>query len=175
MEVINGKESDIAKKLHDMAAGFGPDVSILATVKDVDTNECTCTLVDEDGQDFPEVRLRPITGVNKSILMIPSIGSYVLAVRIEGDDDFMIVACDQIDSIEVLSGQTKIEIGDDIKINGGALGGLVKIQELTDKINALIQIFNTHTHPVPNGVSSVTATKMQSLNVADYEDSKIKH
>ncbi|MGB0522388.1 MAG: hypothetical protein ACPGJS_05480 [Flammeovirgaceae bacterium] len=45
-----------------------------------------------------------------------------------------------------------------ISLNGGGKGGLVDIQTLVDKIQALEQAINTHTHPVPQlGTSLPTA------------------
>jgi hypothetical protein len=57
---------------------------------------------------------------------------------------------------------------------------LVKIQELTDKLNALVNSFNSHTHPfvgVPPtspGATSPTAAQAQPFNKSDYENEKIK-
>lgn len=87
----------------------------------------------------------------------------------------------------------KIEIAaDEIAFNGGTLGGLVKIEKLTAKLNALIDTFNDHTHQIPiSGVKvegtpsnqanttpiSVPAIQSKHANVkiSDYENTKIKH
>ena len=69
--------------------------------------------------------------------------------------------------------------------NGGGNKGLVKIEELTQKLNQLVQQFNTHTHAVtgatdstpPIAVSGTTAitTPAPSFNKSQYEDTKVKH
>lgn len=77
-------------------------------------------------------------------------------------------------------------------INGGNLGGVIKIQQLTDKINALIDAFNNHTHEIPSGSVAVTGSATAQANaapvsvpaimsphtkvqVSDYENEKVKH
>lgn len=85
-----------------------------------------------------------------------------------------------------------IEVNPDVMLfNGGDLGGLVKIQELTDKINALVDAFNDHTHMIPSGTFLVgaqagvlnptpvsvqkTTGPAQSFKKGDYENKKVKH
>lgn len=82
---------------------------------------------------------------------------------------------------------------DTVRLNGGEFGGLIKIQELTDKLNKLTQdfnnlvnLFNNHTHittatvgatPTP-GVITPTSTKGQqtsSFNKDDYENKTVVH
>ena len=63
-----------------------------------------------------------------------------------------------------------------ITINGGKLGGMVNIGDLTSKINELVQSFNNHTHT--GNMGSPTSTPMaqaKTFNKSDYEDTKIKH
>lgn len=87
---------------------------------------------------------------------------------------------------------------DEIVFNGGENGGLVKIKELTDKINGLIKAFNDHTHAVSTedlvttatiGVGGVGAVsgivpaigqkvaefEKSPNNLYPYEDPKVKH
>ncbi|PQL95204.1 hypothetical protein [Apibacter adventoris] len=97
-------EYEIRKRLESLAGKFAPFVTNIARVKDVDTNECTCILIDEDGQEFYDVRLRPITGGNNGFLQVPEINSLVLAVRIENGDEWMVVACDKINSVQIKIG-----------------------------------------------------------------------
>lgn len=156
-----------------MAGSSAPDVSYLARVESVDIEECTCTLVDDGGQEFFDVRLRPVTGANKSLLQIPRQGSFVLAVRIESTEEWMVVACDEVEKVHLIVGASELIITeDDILINGGKLGGLVKISELTAKLNELVQIYNSHTH-AGNGVP--TTMLASPFNKGDYENENVKH
>ncbi|MDM1557054.1 hypothetical protein HX126_21090 [Chryseobacterium indologenes] len=96
-----------------------PMVTNIARVKSVDENEGTCVLIDEDDQEYLEVRLKPVLSENKSFLQIPKIGSFVLAVRIEDDEDWMIIASDEVDKFLWNVGKTKLELSDKVLIEAG--------------------------------------------------------
>jgi hypothetical protein len=77
----------------------------------------------------------------------------------------------------------RVEVKSDlIEINSGTLGGFVKIQELTDKLNALVNTFNAHTHTVAttgtaaaqSGTAAAITVQAQRFNQSDYENEKIK-
>lgn len=85
-----------------------------------------------------------------------------------------------------------VENVEKVIFNGGELGGLIKIEELTKKlndltgkVNALVDAFNSHTHIVnttgtaaaQSGSAAPTspAQKAATFNQSDYEDTKIKH
>jgi len=177
-------EAEIRRRLQQMAGTYAPDVSNIATVKDVNEAECTCTLIDDDGLEFFEVRLRPVTGKNKSLLQIPKVDSFVLAVRIESTEEWMVVACDEVEKVQLIVGESEIVITEtDILMNGGELGGLIKISELTAKINEFVTKFNTHTHTVTttgnattqSGTTLPTTEQADTFDKSDYEDETIKH
>lgn len=166
-------EAEIRRRLQEMAGLAAPDVSIIYRVQSVNEEDCTCTLVDDTGQELFGVRLRPVTGKNKSLVQIPREGSFVLAVRIESTEEWMVVACDEVERVHLIVGNSELVITeDDILINGGRLGGLVKISELTAKLNELVQIYNSHTH-AGNGVP--TTMLASPFNKGDYENVKVKH
>ena len=79
-----------------------------------------------------------------------------------------------------------------LAIIGGGLGGMVKIEQLTQKLNEFISAFNSHTHEIPTGVVAVAGSATAQSNpapvmvpaitsqhpsvaVSDYEDEKVKH
>ena len=108
-----------------MAKHHGPAVSNIAKVKSVDENKGSCVLVDEDGQEIFDVRLRPVLSSNKSFILVPKVGSYVLAIRVEDDDDWMVIAADEITKFGYYVGNTILEID--------STGFLFKKQEETFK------------------------------------------
>ena len=97
------------------------------------------------------------------------------------------------EGIDLAAGDTTVKMSPEgMILNGGALGGMVKIQALTDKINALIDAFNSHTHEIPSGAVAVTGSATAQANAApvtvpailaghpgvsasDYENDKVKH
>lgn len=103
-------------------------------------------------------------------------------------------------SAEIMDGQVDIAVRDTtakispegVVINGGGLGGMVKIEQLTQKLNEFISAFNSHTHEIPTGVVAVAGSATAQSNpapvmvpaitsqhpsvaVSDYEDEKVKH
>ena len=119
-----------------------------------------------------------LTERDRQMLVVPKIGSAVILGSLSGDlADLAVLQVDEIERIE---------------INGGQLGGLINISELTDKINALIDMFNSHTHSLPTGTVAVAGNagtmsnlsevlvpevrrKAEKFNKEDYEDNTIKH
>jgi hypothetical protein len=82
-----------------MAKDDGPAVSNIAKVKSVDENKATCVLIDEDGQEIFDVRLRQFSQVK--FILVPKVGSYVLAVRVEDDDDWMVITA-EIEKVSIM-------------------------------------------------------------------------
>ena len=105
-------EEQIRNGLQELAKRFGPQVSNIATVKSVNENEATCVLIDEDGQEYVDVRLRPVLTGKQSFLQIPKVGTQVLAVRIEDDDAWMILAHDETEKFLWITPNAKVEISD---------------------------------------------------------------
>jgi len=139
-----------------------------ADVKSVEDDSCTVTYNDID---IPDVRLNAaINGNANNLIIKPALGSTVLIADLSEGllRDLAIIGWSEIDTIT---------------INGGNLGGLVKIQELTNKLNTLVQVFNSHTHPVAttgtaeaqSGTAAVTTKQATQFSKSDYEDEKIKH
>ena len=88
------------------------------------------------------------------------------------------------------SGESTLKMNNEIiEFNGGGLKGLVELDNLTSKLNAFVNTFNSHTHNVPAGSFLVGATagvpspapvpvtspmqSAQSFNASDYENEKI--
>ena len=99
----------IRNRLSEIAGQHGPLHSILATVVSVDENELTCVLQDDD-IEINDVRLSPVINSKQSVTIIPKVGSWVLAVRIENDAEWMIMAADEIDKYRVTVGDLVFEM-----------------------------------------------------------------
>lgn len=154
-------------KLKEYLSGFGgKGIAITqGIVKSVTGNLCD---VEIGNIVIPDVRIRA-SELDDAVEMLvtPKIGSAVILGSLSGDLSQLVVL--RVDHIE------------SIIINGGKLGGLVNIEQLTDKINELVNTFNTHTHNVtvshPGGTfTTVTpGSSASSFNKDDYEDENIKH
>ena len=161
---------------------------------------CTVDAVDETARTVdcsPLDESAPLLGVNLQanqdgeygIVTFPAVGSYV-AVAFISQSVAIVVLCEQVDKIEVKIGDQTIKMtSEGVVFNGGALGGMVKVGELTTKLNTLEYDINTLKSifsawvavPQDGGAalqlaamawasSSLTATQETEL-----EDEKVKH
>lgn len=136
-------------------------------VKSVEGITCTVSFGSLDVQG---VRLRASLTENESnLLIVPKAGTAVTVESLSGDlSQLVVLVVDEVESIT---------------INGGKLGGLINIEALTEKINALVDKFNQHTHQVSTtgsataqtGTAAAPASKAASFDKKDYEDNKITH
>lgn len=117
---------------------------VVFTAQVVSVQGKTCT-VNIDGIDVSDVRLNPTTSeYQDEFLLTPSIGSFVLVGSLSGNlDNLCVVSYDTIDSVKITIDDTSLFIDKNgVFLNGGELGGLVKLHELTDKINVLERQLN---------------------------------
>ena len=138
-------------------------------------SDITCE-VSIDGLSIPDVRLRASTEVDGAqIIVRPAVGSVVIVGSLTGDLDHLVVL--------------SMDRAEEVIINGGKLGGLIKVQELTQKINALESEVNNLKQlfaswvpvkgdggAVLRGLLGSWAGKRLTLSRReDYEDTKVKH
>lgn len=191
-------------------ANEGSSASLLVgTVSAVDTETRTVDVepINEDA---------PILGVNLQanqeaavgVVLFPRKGSYVTVAMLSGYAAGVVVLTEDVESIEVnINDGTKLTITEDgislnVKdgitldiddsaavFNGGDLGGLIKIKELTDKLNAIEKDINklktvfSSWVPAPQdggaalkgSVSSWASKQLTLSKRGDYEDETVKH
>ena len=180
---------------------------LLATVDSVDEAKRTCNVTTVSGQgSFTIENVQLMPSVDDGLFLIPQIGTTVIVVYsvynqpfialFSGLKKIVITAGENNAAISVTGdgllleiGETTVQIADDeIKFNDGALGGLVKVAELTtklnnleNKVNTLITTFNTHVHTgvtTGPGSSATTPTTVNGTltptQQKDIENEKIK-
>lgn len=103
------KEEQIREGLKRMASEVGPLNSMLATVVSVDAGNNTCVLLNDDIEIY-DVRLRPVLTANESATIYPAPGKWALAIRIEDDNEWMVIACEQADKVRVKTDTSIFEI-----------------------------------------------------------------
>lgn len=76
-------------------------------------------------------------------------------------------------------GATIVLSDNSITLNGGNLGGLIKISDLVSAINSMVNTFNGHTHnysaTTSAGVTQATMSTMNTISVSDIEDTNVTH
>ena len=204
--------NNIAESIRRMAQGCRQTVSLICTVDAVDKEARTvdCTPLDESAPMLG-VNLQANQGSKAGVVVYPRVGSYVVVGFIADGNAGVVLATDDIESIEivvsdkssrVLIDEERVRIDvdeetsaeltkDGVVLNGGSLGGLVKVEELTDKLNELIEAFNEHTHTLGSQSVSVSGTASAQSNLTpilvpaitskhtkvkrgDYENEKVK-
>jgi hypothetical protein len=157
---------DIIKQL----AEGQPIFSYPCIVKSVNGNKCDVEPVNGDSEIF-DVRLQG-EDTNNGILMIPKVGSVVIVSMVDKDSGFV----------------TMYSEVEEIHLRGESLGGLVKIEDLVDKINnienkvndlisglqgVVIPLAASGTYALVADFGSVAP--LQNTEVSDIENDKVKH
>lgn len=171
--------ADFARSL--LNGPFGGAVTKIMNVVRVDDTFAYCRVYYEDDPLPVPLSFMQIGGT--VVKVKPAIDSTVCVAFGNGASVRpFFVGYSVVDQIDVTVGESTVQIIDGtIRINGGDLGGLVQVNELTQKLNALVQSFNSfvgnynlHIHG-GNGASPTvsTAQQAQQFNKDDYENDKI--
>lgn len=132
------KRAHIAQLLSDIVGkNRGSLVFFSAQVVSVQGNTCTVNI---DGLELSDIRLTPTTTERDDILLLtPQVDSFVLVGSLSGDlNNLCVLALDTLASIKLTIGDIGVFIDKEgVVLNGGELGGLVKLDDVTKKINAL--------------------------------------
>lgn len=122
--------------------------------------------------------------------LFPKVGSFVIVGLVDGADTGAVLLADELDAIDIKIGDQSLKITPDSFIfNGGKLGGLVNIDGLTDRLNAIESDINSlkqalsRWSPVPNdggaalkgAIASWSSTRLRASKPSDYEDANVKH
>lgn len=174
---------------------------LAATVDSVDEAKRTCvvTTISSQGQITIE-NVQLMASVDDGILLIPAIDSTVFVAYstfnqpfialFSGIDKVLLTAGENNASIQMDADGLLLEIADtkvliedgQITLNDGALGGLVKVIDLVNrmnlienKVNDLITKFNSHTHiltlTMGTGTAAATANPVSgTLTPTDRQD-----
>lgn len=151
-------------------------------IKSVNEPELTCT-VQYDDIRVEGVRITASTDkADTQTYFVPKTESWVLVSNIEtSDTDAVIVAFTEIEKIVVQC--------ENVEFNGGQNGGLIRINDLIAKINAiendlntLKNVFSMWVTVLGDGGASLktasttwSASTLQNTVVNDIENPKIKH
>lgn len=180
---------NIAELIKQLAKSGDPVNCLICTVTKVDKDARTvdCEPINEDAP-LLSVNLQANQKGKVGLVQIPRVGSYVVVGFLTASAG-VVILCDDIESMDVTIGNYKLHIDDHgIVMNGGNLGGLVKVEDLTKRlniiekdINSIKQVFASWS-PVPNdgGASLKTASASWSASNLtetkrnDYENQNVK-
>lgn len=183
------KRVQIAQLLGDIVGkNRGALVFFSAQVVSVQGNTCTVKI---DGLELSDVRLTPTTSPrDDTILLTPAKDSFVLVGSLSGDlNNLCVLASDTLASVTLTIGTIGVFIDKQgVVFNGGELGGLVKLDDLTKKINVLENQLNQFKNilkewtPAPNdggaalkaSISTWAGQPIAITQRSDLENLKVK-
>lgn len=102
-------QAQIREALLDLGGKVGPIQTLLVKVVSVNEGEMTC-VVDDDGHQITDVRLRPVLNGKEAMTLFPKVGVWALVTRIEEDSEWMVIACDEVDKARLKVGSCELEM-----------------------------------------------------------------
>lgn len=183
-------EQKIVEGLRLVAKRYGGGgESVGAVVKAVDSDAYTCDVLTDDEVMIPAVMYKSVTEGDIDITKEPALESRVFINKLEDSDQYFIVVFGKVAKVIIAVGNYQFKIDSNgIAFNDGNLGGLVKLDAVVGKLNALENdlnsiknIFSTWT-PVPNDGGAAlktasTAWSGQTITTtvnADLENTNVK-
>lgn len=200
--------NNIKETIRQLAQGGRQSVSLVCTVDAVDKEARTvdCTPLDESAP-LLSVNLQANQASTFGVVAFPKVGSYVVVGFVADGAAGVVLLTDEVESLEVVISEdttrisadkdgVRVLMGEDtgvelkkkgITLNGGTLGGLVKVGELTERLNIIERdintikgIFNAWT-PVPNdGGAALKGTStgwsagtLRETVAGDYENKRV--
>lgn len=155
------------------------------TAVDLPTRTCTVLVGSAESEfELPDVRLMSV--VDDGVLIVPAINSTII---IGYSKRVLPYVCQfsEVEQVLIITGGTSIEVKDgQVQINDGSYGGLVKIEALVNRMNAVedllndfISKYNAHIHPASSGTTSPTTTQetrtASRTKKDDIENSSVTH
>ena len=202
--------SNIQDAIRQLAQGGRQTASLVCTVDAVDKDARTvdCTPLDE-GAPLLGVNLQANQGSKFGIVAFPRVGSYVVVGFVADGSAGVVLLTDDMESVEVVISESTarieadeegvhVRMGDDtsaeltgegVILNGGSFGGMVKAEQLAQRINAIEKDINTLknvfsawvTTPNDGGAALKLAAAAWAGSLltltqrSDYENGKVKH
>lgn len=142
----------------------------IGIVKSVNVQEAVCEVEIVNGDTLPDVRLQQVKN-DEGVLMVPTINRPVLLGFSDNTTAFIAMYSEVTEVI----------------FHNGTFGGLIKINDLTTKINELVTTVNAmygeykaHTHAVSGAATGIPVPvpaqpDASSFTATDYENVKVKH
>lgn len=139
---MNNLRNIIRQLASDPASAAG---LMVCEVKAVDTEARTVDVEPlDEGAPLLGVNLQANQGGTVGVLQVPRVGSSVVVGKFSGYEAGVVVLMEDVERVEAVVGDYSLELSDEgITLNGGRLGGLVKVADLTNRLNVLERDLNT--------------------------------
>ncbi len=163
--------NDVIKEMIDKSMNKHELYSVTCKVDSVDATERTCICTPLEGAQMEEIKIQASTSLTEGIYIKPVVDSFVIITFLSKERAFVSLFS-EIDEI-------KIDVQNTIVFNGGSFDGLVKVNDLTTKLNNLITQLGVEQALIAAGIAagggSYTPGTLSSFNAGDYKNTDIKH
>ncbi len=160
------------------------DIKIhICKVDSVSGSTCDCTPINGNAP-LKKVRLNSDINSDLGLVVTPTKDSVIIVCEINKADSFVSMYS-EIESISVKIGSSTLFIKDgEVTINGGDNEGLVKVKELTERLNKVERAFNNflteyklhnHTVSIPNATTLVMTPPSTQMNVMETQQSQLEN
>lgn len=199
--------SDLRNIIRQLAQPDGETVALVCTVDAVDKSARTidCSPINE-GAPLLGVNLQANQGCDFGLCIFPEVGSYVVVGFVADGAAGVVLLSEKIESAEIVIGKSSAVMDADglridvdgisahldknaVTFNGGKLGGLVRVEDLTKRLNIIENDINklktaiAGWTPVPQdggaalktAVTSWAGAQLTPTKRDDYENKKVKH
>ena len=184
--------ADIRNIIRQLAQPDGETVALVCTVDAVDKTARTidCTPINE-GAPLLGVNLQANQEANYGLCLFPEPGSYVVVGFVADGAAGVVLLTEKIETAEIVIGDISARIDKNtVTFNGGNLGGLVRVEDLTKRlniiendINNLKTVFSSSWIVAPQdggaalklAAASWAATQLSPSKRNHYENTKVKH
>lgn len=198
--------ADLRNIIRELAKPDGETVALVCTVDAVDKTARTvdCSPLNE-GAPLLGVNLQANQGADYGLCLFPEPGSFVIVGFVADGAAGVVLCTEKIEAAEIVIGGTSAVIDADglrldvggisahidknaVTFNGGDLGGLVKVEDLTKRLNIIENDINklkgilSSWTPVAQdggaalktGVASWAGAQLTPTKRNDYENEKVK-
>lgn len=199
--------SDLRNVIRLLAQPDGETVALICTVDAVDKTARTidCSPINE-GAPLLGVNLQANQGIDFGLCLFPEVGSYVVVGFVADGAAGVVLLTEKIESAEIVIGDTsavvdvdgfRVDVGEisahldknAVTFNGGKLGGLIRVEDLTNRLNIIENDINSLKTAIAGWVpisqdggaalkTAVTSWAGEQLTPTtrnDYENEKVKH
>jgi hypothetical protein len=152
---------NIIDAIRELAKNDEEVYSIVCTVTSVDNSNKTCVCEPINGNaELLDVKL--MAQNKEGFLLIPKVNSMIVVTMINKHTGY-VAMCSEVSEVQ---------------LNGDNYDGLIKINELTTKLNALVNAINVQLPLIATGIvaggGAYTPTLMSVFNKSDYENLTVK-
>lgn len=167
-----GESAEIREAVRRLSGVHKDQVTLIeCTVDSVDMTTRTCAATTVNGtseMDIENIQIMP--GVSDGFILKPKVGSTIFVAYSNRNLPF-VQMFSEIDAVYLIC--------DNVLVNDGSYGGLIKIVDLTGKLNSMVSQLQTELGKIAIGITaaggSYTPGTISEFNKGDYENTKFTH